>query len=330
MSLRFAQPEFLFLLLLVPVPALWALWQAGKGRNGLRFSDIRLIRGVPRGFWSKVRWLPATLRTLALALGILALARPQDINTVRQSFAEGVDIMLIIDTSSSMKAQDFLPNRFEAAKTVASDFVQERVSDRVGLIVFAAQAYTQVPLTLDYTFMLTLLDEVEIGVVEDGTAIGTALGIAVNRLRESEAKSKVIVLLTDGQNNRGEVDPVTASEAAAAFDVRIYTIGVGKKGKAPYVVDDPFYGQRVMQMEVEIDEDMLTAVAQNTGGRYFRATNVDALREIYDEIGELEKTKIEEQIYTNYAELYPYFLLPALVLLLLELLLSNTRLRRLP
>lgn len=328
--MRFANPEFLFLLLLVPIPAVLAVWRSRSRPSGLRFSDVRLLHGVPITIWTRLRWLPVAFRTAALALAVLAIARPQQVDTTRQSFAEGVDIILVLDTSSSMKAQDFSPNRFEAAREVAGRFVQGRHSDRIGLIVFAAEAFTQVPLTLDYPFMLELLNQVEIGLIEDGTAIGTALATAVSRLKESEAKSKVVILLTDGQNNRGEVDPVTASEVAKAIGVRVYTIGVGSKGTAPYVMDDPFYGQRVMQMPVEIDEEMLTTVATRTGGKYFRATNKRALETIYDEIGQLEQTRIEEQIYTNYDERYARFLIPALLFLLLELALANTRLRRVP
>jgi len=274
--------------------------------------------------------LPPALRYGALILGILALARPQDHNVVEERFAEGVDIMLVLDTSTSMRAQDFSPNRFEAARDVASDFVLDRTSDRVGLVVFAAKAFTQTPLTLDYDFLLRMLEEIEIGVIEDGTAIGTAVAMAVNRLKESTAESKVIILLTDGQNNRGEIDPVTASDVAKTLDVRIYSIGVGAYGEAPFLFDDPFGGQRRRMVPVEIDEEMLMTVAENTGGKYFRATNKQALRDIYDEIGELEKTKIEERVYTDYQERYTLFLLPAFGLLLLELLLSNTRLRRTP
>ncbi|MEM6336701.1 MAG: VWA domain-containing protein [Bacteroidota bacterium] len=229
-----------------------------------------------------------------------------------------------------MNAQDFRPNRFEAARSVASEFIGSRLSDRIGLIVFAAQAFTQTPLTLDYDFLQEMLRQVEVGRLEDGTAIGMALATAVNRLKDSEAVSKVVILLTDGQNNRGEIDPSTAADVAATMNVRVYTIGVGARGTAPYVTDDPFRGRRTTRLPVQIDERTLQNVAEKTGGKYFRATNADALRTIYNEIGELETTKIEERIYTNYEELYPYFLWPAFGLLLLELLLASTRLRKLP
>lgn len=325
----FLHPYWLSLLFAVVIAFTWLLLRR-KRYEGLRYSDIRLTEGTPATFWSKLRLAPMGLRVGALSLAIVALARPQDPNTTRERFAEGVDIMLVLDTSTSMKAQDFRPNRFVAAREVASEFIAGRVSDRIGLIVFAAQAFTQVPLTIDYPFLQEMLSQVEIGMIEDGTAIGTALLTAVNRLKDSVAKSKVVILLTDGQNNRGEIDPVTAGDAASAMKVRVYTIGVGAHGSAPFLADDPFYGQRMMQIPVEIDEEMLTTVAENSGGRYFRATNAGALRAIYNEIGELEKTKIEERIYTDYEELFPYFLWPAFMLLMLEVILSTTRLRQQP
>jgi Ca-activated chloride channel family protein len=274
--------------------------------------------------------VPAVLRMAGLALAILAMARPQDRDTIQERFAEGVDIVMVLDTSTSMRAEDFRPNRFEAARAVGEDFIAGRTSDRIGLVVFAAKAYTQAPLTLDYDFLLEMMDEVEVGVIEDGTAIGTALAMAVNRLKDTPAESKVIILLTDGQNNRGELSPETAAEVAKTIGVRVYAIGVGAHGEAPFVVDHPFAGRQRRMVPVEIDEDMLRAIADNTGGKYFRATNNAALKQIYDEIGELEKTKIEERIYTEYTERYASFLFPGLGLILLGTLLSTTFLRRFP
>ncbi len=328
--MEFAQPYWLYLLALVPLLAALEWWRGRRRRVGMRYSTVQPAKASPKSVWTRIRGLPLVFRYGAFVLGILALARPQEHNVVEERYAEGVDIMLVLDTSTSMRAQDFSPNRFEAARDVAADFVRERTSDRVGLVVFAAKAYTQTPLTLDYDFLLRMLDEVEVGMIEDGTAIGTAVAMAVNRLKDSTAESKVLILLTDGQNNRGEIDPVTASEVAEAMGVRVYAVGVGAYGEAPFLFDDPFGGQRRRMVPVEIDEEMLATVAENTGGRYFRATNKQALREIYREIGMLEKTKIEERIYTNYQERYALFLLPAFGLLLLELLLSNTRLRRFP
>jgi Ca-activated chloride channel family protein len=327
--MEFAQPQWLALLILVPLLGGWEWWRARR-KAGLRFSNVAGAKATPKTFWTRLGGLPAFLRMAALALGILALARPQERNVSRERFAEGVDIMMVLDTSTSMRAQDFQPNRFEAARDVAAEFIRSRISDRIGLIVFAAKAYTQTPLTLDYTFLLRMLDEVEVGSIEDGTAIGTALATAVNRLKETEATSKVIIVLTDGQNNRGEVDPVTASEVAATLGVRVYAIGVGTYGEAPFIVDHPFAGRQRQMVPVEIDEDMLRTVASNTGGQYFRATNTQALRAIYEEIGELEKTKVETRVYTDYEERYAFFLWPAFGLILLEILLASTRLRRFP
>lgn len=329
LPITFANPEFLWLLLALPALPLWD-WYRSRQESGLRFSAIESAAGLPRSFWSRVTRLPAILRMAGIALAVLALARPQERNVIREQFAEGVDIMMVLDTSTSMRAQDFQPNRFEAAKEVGAEFIRGRLSDRVGLIVFAAKAFIQAPLTLDYDFLLRMLDEVEVGVIEDGTAIGTALAMATNRLKDTEAVSKVIILLTDGQNNRGEIDPVTASEVAEALGVRVYAVGVGAYGEAPFVIDHPFAGRQRRMMPVEIDEDMLRSVAEKTGGAYFRATDNEALREIYARIGELEKTKIEERTYTDYEERFALFLWPAFGLLLLEVLLSNTRLRRLP
>lgn len=329
-AMIFAQPEWLLLLALLPLFGGLRWRAARKRRGGLRFSNTLAARAAPATLWTRLRWLPGALRLAALGLGILALARPQVQDVSRERFAEGVDIVLALDTSTSMRAQDFRPNRFEAARDVATEFIQSRVSDRVGLVVFAAKAYTQAPLTLDYDFLQRMLSEVEVGVIEDGTAIGTAISVATARLKDSEAESKVVIVLTDGQNNRGEVDPVTASEVAQALGVRVYAIGVGAYGEAPVVVDHPLAGRQRQMMPVEIDEDMLRTVADNTGGQYFRATNKEALREIYREIGDLETTEIEERIYTDYDERYPLFLWPALALLLLEVLLRATRLRRFP
>jgi Ca-activated chloride channel homolog len=327
--MTFSQPFWLILLLFIPF-VLWRSWFTAKSRGGMRFSSTEALKEAGATWKTRLRWAPGVLRVLGLSLAILAMARPQNLNVIQERFAEGVDIMMVLDTSTSMRAEDFRPNRFEAAKSVGTDFIQGRTSDRVGLIVFAANAYTQAPLTLDYAFLTQMLAEVEVGVIEDGTAIGTALAMAVNRLKETEAKSKVVILLTDGQNNRGELSPETAAEVAKTLGVRVYAIGVGQHGEAPFVVDHPFAGRQRRMVPVEIDEEMLQAVADMTGGKYFRATNNRALSDIYDQIGELEKTKIEERVYTDYEELYPMFLFPGLLLLFVEVLLSTTLFRRFP
>lgn len=326
--MTFAYPSVLWLLLLIPLVAGAMWWQ--RGRPGLRVSTLSPMEALPATGRTRLRHLPLVLRLGALALGVMALARPQVENIVRTRSAEGIDIMLVLDTSTSMRAEDFDPNRFEAARDVASEFIDSRVSDRVGLVVFAAKAFTQAPLTLDYTFLQQMLDEVRVGAIQDGTAIGTALAMAANRLKDTDAKSKVMILLTDGQNNRGEIDPQTASEVAQAFGVRVYAIGVGTRGRVPFPFDTPFRGSQQRQVPVQIDEDMLRTVAQTTGGRYFRAESRQGLRSIYDEIGALETTEIDERVYTDVEERYGRFLMPAFLLLLLELTLRATVFRRFP
>ena len=327
--MTFAHPYWLILLVFVPLAGWWS-WNSTRTRSGMRFSSTAGVKQAGATLRTRLRILPTVFRVMGLTLAILAMARPQDRHVVQERYAEGVDIMMVLDTSTSMRAEDFRPNRFEAAKAVGTEFIQGRTSDRVGLIVFAANAYTQAPLTLDYMFLEQMLAEVEVGVIEDGTAIGTALAMAVNRLKDTEAKSKVVILLTDGQNNRGELSPETAAEVAKTIGVRVYAIGVGQHGEAPFVVDHPFAGRQRRMVPVEIDEEMLQSVADMTGGQYFRATNNRALRDIYEQIGELEKTKIEERIYTDYDECYASLLFPGLALLFLEILLSTTLFRRFP
>jgi Ca-activated chloride channel family protein len=249
-------------------------------------------------------------------------------DVVRTTSAEGIDIMLVLDTSSSMRAEDFQPNRFEAARDVAGAFVEGRVSDRVGLIVFAAEAYTQVPLTLDYNFLQRMLERVSIGVVEDGTAVGTAIATAVNRLKQTEAESKVVVLLTDGRNNRGEIDPATAAEIASTIGVRVYAIGVGASGESRSL--PPSHLEEQQPGEGGVDEEMLRTVASTTGGRFFSASSKEALQRIYAEIDEMEATEVDERVYTDREEWYPWALGPALLLVLLEIGLSTTAFRRFP
>lgn len=328
--MTFAHPGFLLFLLAVPLLAWWEWRRAHRRPAGLLFSDTTAAASIPPSPWVRVRWLPVALRTGALALGIVALARPQERDVVHERFAEGIDIMMVLDLSTSMKAEDFRPNRFEAAKEMAARFVDGRTSDRIGLTVFAAEAYTQAPLTLDYAFLKTMLRDVQMGLIEDGTAIGTALATATARLEDSEAASKVIILLTDGQNNRGEIDPPTAADVAEAVGVKIYAIGVGAEGRDAFGRRIPDHLRRLLPQSAQIDEDMLTTVAERTGGRYFRATDREALAAIYDEISELERTEVQEATYLDVTERYASFLWPAFVLLLLDVLLSTTRLRRVP
>ncbi len=321
--MTFADPLWLIALLAVPALA-WALWRPRREAPGVRYSLAGDAAALGATGWARLRKLPDALLLAALALGMLGLARPQVRDATVERSTEGIDIVLALDVSTSMTAEDFVPNRFEAAKAVAAEFVRGRESDRIGLVVFAAQAYTQAPLTLDYPFLLTMLQEVRMGLIEDGTAIGTALATATARLRDSQAASKVVILLTDGQNNRGQVDPQTAAEAAAALGVKVYAVGVGGDGPArrgPFGAFGP---------APEVDEAALRQVAETTGGRYFRATDAQALRQIYDAISELERTEIEETVLLDVEERYPLFLWPALLCLVGAVVLSSTRLREVP
>ena len=330
--MTFASPLWLLLLLAVPV-FVWTARRAGApvARPGVSFSaaaDAGVASGAAAG-WSRLRWLPGALRLAAFALAVVALARPQQRDASVARSAEGIDIVLTLDVSTSMLAEDFAPNRFEAARAVAAEFVRGRTSDRVGLVVFAGQAYTQAPLTLDYPFLLSMLRGVQMGNIEDGTAIGTAIATASARLRDSDAASKVVILLTDGQSNRGQIDPETAAEAAAALGIRVYAIGVGGDGGPMMPGAGPF-GGLLAPPAAEIDEATLQSVAATTGGRYFRATDVEALRQIYGAIGEMEQTQIEETVLLDVEERYPLVLWPALLCLVAAAVLSGTRLRRVP
>ena len=329
---RFADPQYLYLLLLIPVLIYWYWKRREKGSGKIRFSDIHVIKKVGKTAKQRLRHSLFLLRLLFISLVILAFARPQSGSQMRETTTEGVDIILALDVSSSMLAEDFKPkNRLEAAKKVAEEFIQGRQNDRLGLVIFAGESFTQCPLTLDYGVLMTLLQDIKVaGQDWDGTAIGMGIVNAVNRLRDSKAKSKVIILLTDGVNNRGEVDPVTASNIAAAIDVKIYTIGAGSQGTALYPVNDPLLGKRFVPMPVEIDEEVLKRIAANTKGRYFRATDTEKLSEIYTEIGELEKTKIEVKEFTQYEEYFHYFLFIGLGLFILEMVLANSVFRKLP
>ena len=271
------------------------------------------------------------LRMAVVFIFILALARPQAGQKEEEIITEGIDIMLTLDISGSMKAEDFSPqNRLGAAKDVLREFIKSRRNDRIGMVVFSRYSFTQCPLTLDYGALLELLDKVDIGMVEDGTAIGTALSNAVNRLRDSGAKSRIIILLTDGVNNAGKIDPLTAAKAAKTLGIKIYTVGAGKPGGAMYPVQDSIFGKRYVRMDTEIDEALLKNIADETGGLYFRAKDKEGLMEIYKTIGQLEKTKIETKEYADYTEIAGLFILPGFILLLLEIISGNTLFRKIP
>lgn len=326
---RFAHPEVLLLLLLVPVVAWWSL-RPGRERS-VAYSSIDLLLGAGLGASAWKRYGKLTLRLLALVLIVFALARPQTGRSKHTEYAEAVDIMLVLDTSGSMQAQDFEPkNRLFVAKEVIKEFIAKRTTDRIGLVVFAADAVTQCPLTLDYGLLTKLVDQVDFGMLDDGTAIGMGLASACNRMRTSEAKSKVIVLLTDGQNNAGMVDPATAARVAQSLGIKVYTIGVGTRGRAPIPIDDPVFGRRLISVDVDIDEVTLRKIAELTDGQYFRATDTEELQQIYARIDELERTKVASETFVEYTERFKWLLIPALGLLVIELGLAQSILRETP
>lgn len=297
----------------------------------VRYSDLSLVKTGKKTLRQRLRPLIYILRLGALALLFIAMARPQSGSQQRDVETEGIDIMLALDISSSMEAEDFKPhNRLYVAKDEIRKFIDRRTNDRIGLLIFARTSFLQCPLTLDYGALKSFLEQVDFGQLEDGTAIGIALANSVNRLRDSDAKSKVVILLTDGVNNVTEIDPLTAANVAKTMGVRVYTIGAGKPGNAMYKKYDPIFGWRYHYLPNEIDEETLTAIAERTGGRYFRARSEEELEDIYTEIDKMEKTKIKVNEYIQYEELFFGFLLTGFVLLLLEMLLSQTYLRKIP
>ena len=328
--MHFASPYYLWLLTALVPMAGYYVWRTLQGGAAIQISSVDGVVRAPKTIRYYLRHLPFVLRAAAFALLVVALARPQDVERLSHTNTEGIDIMLAIDVSGSMLARDFKPDRITAAKEVAGSFIADRYGDRIGLVAFAGEAFTQSPLTTDQGTLQTLLGRLRSGVVEDGTAIGNGLATAINRLRESEAKSKVIILLTDGVNNRGEIAPQTAAEIAKAQGIRVYTIGVGTRGTAPYPTVDFFGNPTVVQAKVQIDEKILGEIADLTGGRYFRATDNAKLQSIYDEINQLEKSKIEVMEHISYHELFLTWALAALGLLFAEFLLSNLVLKRIP
>jgi Ca-activated chloride channel family protein len=326
----FANPTYLYLLLLLIPLTGWYIWKLHKSQASLQVSSSQAFQ-VPGITSCKVwlRHLPFVLRMAAIALLILVLARPQSTNSWQNSSTEGIDIILAMDISSSMLAQDLKPDRLEAAKDVAASFINGRPNDNIGLVVFSGESFTQCPLTTDHTVLLNLFKDIKSGMINDGTAIGLGLANAVSRIKDSQAISKVIILLTDGSNNMGEIAPVTAAEIARAFGIRVYTIGVGTKGTAPYPFQTAF-GIQYQNIPVEIDESTLKQIATTTGGQYFRATDNASLKNIYGEIDQMEKTKISVQEFSKKQEEYKDWALLIFSLLLLELLLRNTLLRNIP
>ncbi|MBD3420120.1 MAG: VWA domain-containing protein [Chitinivibrionales bacterium] len=334
-AMRLKNPEALFLLL-IWIPMLWAyLYREFKSRPAVRFSDLSIIRKLPSSPFVKLRHSLIVLRLLGVGLLIVALARPQKGQTEEEVSTEGVDIMIVLDVSFSMKALDFKPNRLNVAKETAKEFIIKRKHDRIGFVVFGSRSYTKCPLTLDYNILSQFVDDVDFEDFGNGTAIGTAIATASNRIKESQARSKVLVLLTDGANNTGEIDPVTAAQAAAELGIKIYTIGVGKTGivPMPMQVQNPFTGQvfeQIRKVESDLDEQALVNIADVANGQFFRATSEEELKEIYAQIDKLEKTEIKTMSYTTYSEQFFPWLLAGTMVLLLELLLAHTRFRRIP
>ena len=351
----FANPNYLYLLLLLIPMIGWYVYKLSKSQASLQVSSSEAFEAPGATSWIVyLRHVPFVLRMVAVALLIVILARPQSTNSWSNSSTEGIDIMLAMDISGSMLAQDLKPNRLEAAKDVAASFINGRPNDNIGLVVFSAESFTQCPLTTDHTVLLNLFKDIQSGMIQDGTAIGLGLANAVSRIKDSHAKSKVIILLTDGSNNAGEIAPVTAAEIAKVaealmdedfratvkgstdaaeiaktFGVRVYTIGVGTKGMAPYPFQTAF-GVQYQNIPVEIDEATLKQIASTTGGQYFRATDNASLKEIYSEIDQMEKTKISVQEYSKKQEEYKNWALLVFALLLVEILLRNTLLRNIP
>jgi Ca-activated chloride channel family protein len=327
--MTFNNPEYLFfLLVLIPV-VFWYIKEMHHSDASLQISSHRNLQMKQKTLKIKLLHVPFVLRCLAITMVVIALARPQASNSWRTESTEGIDIMLTLDISGTMMAEDLKPNRLEASKVVASEFILSRPNDNIGLVVFAGESFTQCPLTTDHAVLINLFNGVNYGLIEDGTAIGLGLANAVNRIKDSKARSKVIILLTDGSNNRGDIAPITAAEIAQSFCIRVYAIGVGSYGKVNIPVQTPM-GLQYQLMDSEFDEKSLQNIATMTGGQYFRATNNNKLRSIYQEIDQMEKTKIDVREYNKKNEEFYIFAIVALLLLVAEVLLRNTVLKRIP
>lgn len=326
----FEYPKLLWLAVIPALLVLHYIYLELRGRRPhMRVSNVKLWQAGGTSVFTVLRHLPIVLRTLALVMIVVAVARPRSSTKVDKVDTEGIDITLAMDVSTSMLARDFTPDRISAAKDIAIEFISQRPSDRIGIVVFAGESYTQCPLTTDRATLINLMKEVETGLIDDGTAIGNGLATAVARMQDSDAKSRVVILLTDGVNNSGEITPQTAAEIAKTYGIRVYTIGVGANGTAPYPVMTP-WGVQMQNVQVEIDEDLLRNIAETTGGKYFRATDNTKLAEIYSEINKMEKARTTIDSFPVYKELYTDFALVALACLLLEVLLNMLVLKRLP
>lgn len=327
--MTFAYPELLWLLILLPLMAAWYILQARKTSATMTISSLKPFEGGRRGLRVYLRHSLPILRVLSVGFLIIALARPQNTNSWQKDSIEGIDIMLAMDVSGSMQAMDFKPNRLEAAKDVAVSFINNRPNDNIGMVTFAGESFTQCPLTTDHAVLLNMVQDLQMGVLDDGTAIGMGLATAVNRLKDSKAKSRVVILLTDGSNNMGDITPRMAADIAKTFGIRVYTVGVGTRGEAPFPIQTEF-GVRIQNVPVDIDEPTLDGIAKVSGGKYFRAVDNKTLDEIYKEIDKLEKTRLMTKSFKAYEEKYFVYALIAFLLLLTEFLLRNMLLRSNP
>jgi Ca-activated chloride channel family protein len=325
--MRFANPYFLIFALLVPVLVVLTRRRSKKRPSGVRFSSVGIAKSIHPAPAVRFMFIPAVLRLIAILLLITALARPQTGQGFREITRHGIDIMLALDTSTSMDIMDMRPTRLQAAKNAISRFIGNRVNDRIGLILFAGTSFTRCPLTLDYGILTSFIEPVQSGIIEDGTAIGMAIANGVNRLRESEARSKIIILLTDGVNNRGLIDPRSAIDLAVSEKIKVYTIGVGRPGVFHQDIVDPRYGKRRVAVKSEIDEELLKEIADKTGAAYYAARSEKELEDIYDEIDKLEKSDVKSKIYYEYTEQFARFVALALLLLLAEWILKSRYLR---
>jgi Ca-activated chloride channel family protein len=328
-GLTFKNPELFYLLLVIVPMAAWYIFRQKRNTASIQVSSTASVFKAPKTIRHYLRHLVFICQMIAIAFFVVVLARPQSSSNWENVTTEGIDIIIALDISSSMLARDFSPDRLEAAKNVAMEFISGREHDRMGLVVFAGEAFTQCPLTTDRAVLLNLFKDIQSGLIEDGTAIGNGLATGVNRLKDSEAISRVVILLTDGENNRGEVAPMTAAEIAKTFGIRVYTVGVGSVGTAPYPFQTPF-GIELRDMEVKIDEDLLTQIASITGGQYFRATSNKKLEEIYKEIDALEKSKIDVQQYNRKSEEFLPFAVLGALFLIAGLFLRTTIFRNIP
>jgi Ca-activated chloride channel family protein len=327
-NIVFANPGYLYLLILIPIIIFLYYWKLKDRHPKLIISTSNFLSKLPKSYRVKFQDIPFVLLNLGLVLLIFALSRPQSNATRKEIQTEGVDIVIAVDVSTSMLAEDLKPNRIEAAKKTAIKFIENRVNDRIGLVVFSGESFTQCPITIDHSILISLINKIKSGMIEDGTAIGMGLATAISRLKDSKSKSKVIILLTDGINNMGFISPQTAAEIAKTFNIKVYTIGIGSIGVAPYPFKTPF-GVQYQNVEVKIDEPMLKEIAQITSGKYFRAVNTKSLTSIYNEIDSMEKTKINVSYYSKKTEHYSLFLLPSLILIFISIFLKYTIFKRL-